>query len=221
MEGKVGSEDTKKPSSSLQTESINKENIMVNKVEMPKLSMEPQQMKRKKKGGGYNLRKSLAWDRAFFTEEGFPKFLYSDMLIYLFIFKIFFGRLELGFLWMNVFVALCPGVLNPSELSMISGSFSKVGGEMLSVISEEGRESLSGVLDGTRDTAGLQALEENLFKELPTSSMNKDGKGGSRLLPKHGSPARDNMASASAVSFFSSLNICIHFDFLWKCSLMA
>ncbi|KAF8039778.1 hypothetical protein BT93_B2096, partial [Corymbia citriodora subsp. variegata] len=28
-------------------------------------------MKRKKKGGGYNLRKSLAWDRAFFTEEGF------------------------------------------------------------------------------------------------------------------------------------------------------
>ncbi|KAK8655217.1 hypothetical protein V6N13_107807 [Hibiscus sabdariffa] len=26
-------------------------------------------MKRKKKGGGYNLRKSLACDRAFFTEE--------------------------------------------------------------------------------------------------------------------------------------------------------
>uniref|UniRef100_A0A2N9FRI2 Uncharacterized protein n=1 Tax=Fagus sylvatica TaxID=28930 RepID=A0A2N9FRI2_FAGSY len=159
VEGKVGSEDTEKPSSSLQTESINKENIIVNKVEMPKLSMEPQQMKRKKKGGGYNLRKSLAWDRAFFTEEG---------------------------------------VLNPSELSMISGSFSRVGGEMLSVISEEGRESLSGVSDGTRDTAGLQAIEENLFKELPTSSLIKDGKGGSRLLPKHGSPARDNVASASA-----------------------
>lgn len=27
-------------------------------------------MKRKKKGGEYNLRKSLAWNRAFFTEEG-------------------------------------------------------------------------------------------------------------------------------------------------------
>lgn len=50
--------------------SINKENISANKPEVVKLSMEPQPMKRKKKGGGYNLRKSLAWDRAFFTEEG-------------------------------------------------------------------------------------------------------------------------------------------------------
>lgn len=66
--------DTEKPSPSLQTDSISKENINANKVEMPKLNMEPQQMKRKKKGGGYNLRKSLAWDRAFFTEEGFPNF---------------------------------------------------------------------------------------------------------------------------------------------------
>ncbi|PIN02906.1 hypothetical protein CDL12_16700 [Handroanthus impetiginosus] len=47
-----------------------KENININKSETPKLALEPQQMKRKKKGGGYNLRKSLAWDRAFFTEEG-------------------------------------------------------------------------------------------------------------------------------------------------------
>ncbi|GER55167.1 NAD(P)-binding Rossmann-fold superfamily protein [Striga asiatica] len=47
-----------------------KENININKSESPKLSMEPLQMKRKKKGGGYNLRKSLAWDKAFFTEEG-------------------------------------------------------------------------------------------------------------------------------------------------------
>lgn len=49
-------------------EGSNKENL--NKSEVPKLSMEPQQMKRKKRGGAYNLRKSLAWDRAFFTEEG-------------------------------------------------------------------------------------------------------------------------------------------------------
>ena len=34
------------------------------------LSLEPQKMKRSKKAGGYNLRKSLAWDKAFFTEEG-------------------------------------------------------------------------------------------------------------------------------------------------------
>ncbi|XP_075514004.1 uncharacterized protein LOC142549105 isoform X3 [Primulina tabacum] len=47
-----------------------KENININKSETSKLNMEPLQMKRKKRGGGYNLRKSLAWDRAFFTEQG-------------------------------------------------------------------------------------------------------------------------------------------------------
>ncbi|KZV35131.1 hypothetical protein F511_06837 [Dorcoceras hygrometricum] len=47
-----------------------KENININKSETSKLNVEPLQMKRKKKGGGYNLRNSLAWDRAFFTEEG-------------------------------------------------------------------------------------------------------------------------------------------------------
>ncbi|KAF3956229.1 hypothetical protein CMV_018624 [Castanea mollissima] len=156
--GKVGNVDTEKPSPSLQTDSISKENINANKVEIPKLNMEPQQMKRKKKGGGYNLRKSLAWDRAFFTEEG---------------------------------------VLNPSELSMISGSFSKVGGGMLSIIPEEGRESLSSASGGTHNAADLQSLEVDLFKELPTS-VKKDGKSGSRLLPKHGSPAKDNVAPASA-----------------------
>lgn len=50
--------------------SSNKENMNANKSEVPKLSVEPQPMKRKKRGGAYNLRKSLAWDRAFFTEEG-------------------------------------------------------------------------------------------------------------------------------------------------------
>ncbi|KAI3746223.1 hypothetical protein L6452_08647 [Arctium lappa] len=61
-----------KPSSSSSETSNNKENINLNNVEVPKLGMGPMQMKRKKKGGGYNLRKSLAWDRAFFTDEGCP-----------------------------------------------------------------------------------------------------------------------------------------------------
>ncbi|XP_014499214.1 gibberellin 2-beta-dioxygenase 8-like [Vigna radiata var. radiata] len=36
------------------------------------LALEPHQLKKKKKkkGGSYNLRKSLAWNRAFFTKEG-------------------------------------------------------------------------------------------------------------------------------------------------------
>ena len=63
----------------------NKENVNSNnKPEVPKLSVEPQQMKRKKKGGGYNLRKSLAWDRAFFIEEGnfqFPISIFLDSLL--------------------------------------------------------------------------------------------------------------------------------------------
>ena len=56
----------------MHSSNADKENVndyVINKSELPKLSLEPHQMKRKKKGG-YNLRKSLAWDRAFFTEEG-------------------------------------------------------------------------------------------------------------------------------------------------------
>lgn len=67
----MGMKDSERPSSSSCGEIVNKENVNSNKPVMPKLSVEPQQMKKKKKGGGYNLRKSLAWDKAFFTEEGF------------------------------------------------------------------------------------------------------------------------------------------------------
>ncbi|XP_020214443.1 uncharacterized protein LOC109798530 isoform X2 [Cajanus cajan] len=62
-----GGADSATPSSSL-GENANKENADWNKPQ--KLSVETQKMKRKKRGGGYNLRKSLAWDRAFFTEQG-------------------------------------------------------------------------------------------------------------------------------------------------------
>ncbi|GMI94680.1 hypothetical protein like AT5G60150 [Hibiscus trionum] len=108
---------------------INKENIddTEHKSELQKLCLEPQKMKRKKKGGGYNLRKSLAWDRAFFTEEG---------------------------------------VLNSTELSLISGNFSELSGEKLLAIEEEPGESLS---SGSPD---LQAIENNLFKELPCNNSN-------------------------------------------------
>lgn len=58
-----------------------KENINANDIEGPNLSIMPQQMKRKKKAGGYNLRKSLAWNKAFFTEEGFYMWLLNALLI--------------------------------------------------------------------------------------------------------------------------------------------
>ncbi|KAL2488890.1 uncharacterized protein Fot_42182 [Forsythia ovata] len=63
-------EDLANPCSSSSRGSCFKENVNINKSDATKLSAEPLQMKRKKRGGGYNLRKSLAWDRAFFTEEG-------------------------------------------------------------------------------------------------------------------------------------------------------
>lgn len=79
-EGIKGTEDARKLDISSNRESAGKENVNSNKSEAPKLSMEPQQMKRKKKGGGYNLRKSLAWDKAFFTDEGNPLFLFRDFI---------------------------------------------------------------------------------------------------------------------------------------------
>ncbi|XP_021639487.2 probable GPI-anchored adhesin-like protein PGA55 isoform X2 [Hevea brasiliensis] len=138
--------------------SMNKENANLNKPEAPKLSLEPQQMKRKKKGGGYNLRKSLAWDRAFFTEEG---------------------------------------VLDPLELSMLSGPSGKSSGETLSVI-HEGRESLCGGLDSTNDSSDLQSLEDNIFKELPSNTPNENRKIAAKFPPKLGSPAKEKKGPASA-----------------------
>lgn len=81
-------------------------------------------------------------------------------------------------------------MLNSEELSMITGSVNSSGS--LSVIHEE-------TSCGT-DSAYLQGLEENLFKEIPGSTPKKDGITGGRPLPKHASPARDNAVPGSAVS---------------------
>lgn len=41
-----------------------------NNLDMPVVAEEPLQTRKRKKGRGCNLRKSLAWNKAFFTEEG-------------------------------------------------------------------------------------------------------------------------------------------------------
>ncbi|CAL5392080.1 unnamed protein product [Camellia sinensis] len=115
---------------------------------MPKLSVESRQMKRRKRPGAYNLRKSLAWDKAFFTEEG---------------------------------------VLNSLELSMLSGSIGNSCREVLPTIHEEGR-TLSGNSGSNSDSAVLQVLEENSFKETHATNSNERDNGGS-LLMKHVSSA--------------------------------
>lgn len=139
-----------------QRESSNKENINISMKtsEALKCSAEPQQMKRRKKGGGQNLRKSLAWDRAFFTDEG---------------------------------------VLDPIELSMISGSFSSSSEETTSVIGKEGRHSSSVVSKSTDDTTELLAVEYSLLQKLP-GNLVEDGKIGCPMSAKHASSAQNNVA---------------------------
>ncbi|CAK9169133.1 unnamed protein product [Ilex paraguariensis] len=134
----------------------NKENVNMIKSEVQKLSLEPLQMKRKRKGGNYNLRKSLAWDRAFFTEEG---------------------------------------VLNPIELSMLSGTFGSSSEEALSVVNEEDRE-YSSYCDSNyiADSTNVQTLEEHLFKEIPAAVSHIEREKGGCLPPKCDLSVRYNTA---------------------------
>ncbi|XP_019706167.1 uncharacterized protein [Elaeis guineensis] len=92
------------------------------------------QTKRAKRGGGYNLRKSLAWNQAFFMEEG---------------------------------------VLNPLELSMLSGSVTKSSGSFLSGISGEMSPLMEYQKSGDRND-----VEVNINNKSQTKSEKdfKDGK---------------------------------------------
>ncbi|XP_010244997.1 PREDICTED: uncharacterized protein LOC104588669 isoform X2 [Nelumbo nucifera] len=138
-------EDREEPCRSSSEDIGNKENLHGNSSGAPNLTEEPQQMKRRKKGGMYNLRKSLAWNAAFFTEEG---------------------------------------VLDPVELSMLSGSYCKNSLEPLSSVPEETRTSLSDCSDLGGDASDLQDLEENLFKKSPSKHPQEYQKLSGGLLPK-------------------------------------
>ncbi|KAI3776198.1 hypothetical protein L1987_45970 [Smallanthus sonchifolius] len=116
-----------KPTSSSSQGINNKENINSNSVEVPKLGMEPMRMKRRKKGFGYNLRKSLAWDRAFFTDEG---------------------------------------ILDPLELTMITGIDANTCGGGLSTISEEGSTSFSPDVRCANESIDMEVSEKAPLKEL-------------------------------------------------------
>lgn len=87
------------------------------------------------------------------------------------------------------------GVLNPIELSMISGTDISSSTEGLSTINED--DSLSNDCQSNTESADLQALEKNLFKEVPAVSLKKNTL---HLPPKH-SPARVHGTSTSLVSF--------------------
>ncbi|XP_016577637.1 uncharacterized protein LOC107875432 isoform X2 [Capsicum annuum] len=125
----------------------NKENINTDKAEMPKLSVEPLHMKRKKRGGGCNLRKSLAWDRAFSTEEG---------------------------------------VLDPIELSLLSGSSVNTCGEALFTINEEERKPNSN--DSLHDASSvyLNSNKKSTYKGIRAVALKEENrKASSKLLATH------------------------------------
>ncbi|KAG4386926.1 hypothetical protein GLYMA_11G150661v4 [Glycine max] len=126
-----GAVDSENQRSSSVSDRANKENADWNTLQ--KLSLEPQQMKRKKKGGGYNLR-----------------------------------------------------VLNPAELSIISGTATPKAGLNLEVILEE--ESVGTSIE-------LQDIEENLFMHSSDAVPVEDRKIG--LSPK---PAALAKASPAPVS---------------------
>ncbi|KAL3367172.1 hypothetical protein AABB24_011740 [Solanum stoloniferum] len=124
--------------------SSNKENINSDKAEMPKLSVEPLHMKRKKRSGGCNLRKSLAWDRAFSTEEG---------------------------------------VLDPLELSLLSGSLVKTCGEALFTINEEERNPTSN--DSLHDASSvyLSSNKKSTFKGIRAVALKEENRKASNKMP--------------------------------------
>lgn len=102
----------------------------------------------------------------------------------------------IGLYLLVVFFFFGSGVLDPLELSIISGDIGKSRGDMLSVIDEDRRESMAG------ESEDLTALEENLFKELPASTIKEDRKSAGSSLPKKvaSTGVNCNVASNSAVS---------------------
>ncbi|XP_015064307.1 uncharacterized protein LOC107009480 [Solanum pennellii] len=124
--------------------SSNKENNNPDKAEMPKLSVEPLHMKRKKRSGGCNLRKSLAWDRAFSTEEG---------------------------------------VLDPLELSLLSGSLVKTRGETLFTINEEERNPTSN--DSLHDASSvyLSSNKKSTVKGIRAVALKEESRKASTKIP--------------------------------------
>lgn len=143
----------------------------------------PQQMKKKKKAGGYNLRKSLAWNKAFFTEEGFYVLLLNGFVLFRISFFCKFNSKTLIELYI-----LSSGVLDSVELSMITGSTSTSCVEALGAIDEEiPAESSGGCYKDL-------SLKDKLFKDMSISTPSAGRKNGRCLMPKRGSSTKDNVS---------------------------
>ena len=98
------------------------------------------------------------------------------------------------------FFHLLLGVLDPIELSMITGTLGNSSREALCAITEEATTSLSNDIQFNRDSANPCTPEKNLFKASPAACSGKD-RGTVCLSLKHTSPAHIRQASTSVVSF--------------------
>lgn len=140
---------------------------------MPKLSVEPLHMKRKKRGGGCNLRKSLAWDRAFSTEEG--NSFFTKQYLYVASRKICSIRQEID-IKKNLLYPFCLGVLDPIELSLLSGSSVNSCGEALFTINEEQRKPNSN--DSLHDASSvyLNSNKKSTYKGIRAVALKEENR---------------------------------------------
>ncbi|RAL37453.1 hypothetical protein DM860_000147 [Cuscuta australis] len=109
----------------------NKKNVSTIKPDAHMLSMEPLQMK--KKSDGYNLRKSFAWNKSFFTDEG---------------------------------------VLDPIELSLISGTCTDTSRGGLCSIEE--RRTPQSCNSWKNVSSPSKSIKKNLSKEINATSSKED-----------------------------------------------
>eukprot|EP01018_Ginkgo_biloba_P023073 Gb_32323 [translate_table: standard] len=104
------------------------------------ISTEFSQPKRTRTVGQCNLRTSLAWDKAFFTNEG-------------------------GFQYFTVISHVLAGVLNAEELSILNKTFNSPKQQLLPEIEEELRTSIESNASFVSDDLTLQDLEGNLLEQ--------------------------------------------------------
>ncbi|KAG9459638.1 hypothetical protein H6P81_004146 [Aristolochia fimbriata] len=131
----------------------------------PIVSEEPNPPKRKRRSGGCNLRKSLAWNSAFFTEEG---------------------------------------VLDPDELSNLTCPLSECDENLLHTVNGEKTLQLP---ESYKDGCNLKELDENLFKELGTGSINEENDFKSRFGVLECSPKQGHSFLKESLAVHSTKNL--------------
>lgn len=82
---------------------------------------------------------------------------------------------------------------------MISGNLNSLGGEKLSVIHEEGRESFPDVPEKQNDETNIVALEEKRFKTLPVKAKSGSKRAVGFSPQKHNGLAKNNGSVTSTV----------------------